>query len=147
MHVSKSLSIAAGSVILALGAAVPVRAAAPSVVAVSMTDRPDGAQVMRLDRGEVPAGPVTFRVRNDSRDTVHEFLVVRTDLAPDRLPLTKAGDRVDERKLKGVKELGDLEPGKAGALTLDLKPGRYVVFCNQPGHFEHGMHAELAVEG
>jgi len=54
---------------------------------------------------------------------------------------------VDERKLRGVKELGDLEPGKSGTLTLDLKPVHYVVFCNQPGHFAHGMHAELAVQG
>jgi uncharacterized cupredoxin-like copper-binding protein len=147
MHASRSLLIAAGSVLLTLGAPAPVRAAAPTVVAVSMADRPDGAQVMRLDRDEVPPGRVTFKVRNDSKDTVHEFLVVRTDMAPDQFPLSKAGDRVDERKLKGVKELGDLRPGKAGALTLDLKPGHYVVFCNQPGHFGHGMHAELTVEG
>jgi len=84
MRASQVLSIAAGSVVLALGASVPARAAAPTVIAVSMANRPDGAQVMRLDREEVPPGRVTFRVRNDSKDTVHEFLVVRTDMTPDR---------------------------------------------------------------
>ena len=70
-----------------------------------------------------------------------------TALTPDQFPLAKAGDRVDEKKLKGIKELGDLKPGKTGAMTVDLKPGHYVVFCNQPGHFGHGMHAELTVGG
>jgi uncharacterized cupredoxin-like copper-binding protein len=132
---------------LGLGAPTAAAAAAPTVVTVGMTNEPDGAQVMRLDRGEVPPGRVTFKVRNDSRDTVHEFLLVPSALTPDRLPLTKAGDRVDEKRLKGIKELGDLKPGKSGALTVDLKPGHYVVFCNQPGHFAHGMHAELTVAG
>jgi uncharacterized cupredoxin-like copper-binding protein len=131
----------------AIGASAPVRAASPTVVTVAMTNAPDGAQVMRLDRAEVPPGHVTFKVRNDSRDTVHEFLLVPTALTPDQFPLTRAGDRVDEKKLKGIKELGDLKPGKAGAMTVDLKPGHYVVFCNQPGHFGHGMHAELTVAG
>jgi uncharacterized cupredoxin-like copper-binding protein len=131
----------------ALGASASVRAATPTVVTVAMANEPDGAQVMRLDRPEVPPGRVLFKVRNDSRDTVHEFLLVPTTLAPDQFPLTKAGDRVDEKKLKGIKELGDLKPGKGGAMTVDLKPGHYVFFCNQPGHFGHGMHAELRVAG
>jgi uncharacterized cupredoxin-like copper-binding protein len=116
-------------------------------VTVDMTDRQDGAQVMRLDRAEVPAGKVTFRVKNTSPDEVHEFLIVPTRLAPGQFPMAKDGSRVDERKLKGIKELDDLKPGKGGALTLDLKPGHYVVFCNEPGHFQGGMHAELTVAG
>jgi uncharacterized cupredoxin-like copper-binding protein len=54
---------------------------------------------------------------------------------------------VDEKKLKGIKELDDLKPGKDGTLTLNLKPGHYVVFCNEPGHFQAGMRAELTVTG
>ena len=132
---------------LALASSASVQAAAPTVITVSMTNEAGGAQVMRLDRGEVPPGRVTFKVRNDSRDTVHEFLLVPTALTPDLFPLAKAGDRVDEKKLKGIRELGDLKPGKAGAMTVDLKPGHYVVFCNQAGHFGYGMHAELTVAG
>src|SRR3954451_16458022 len=114
-------------------------------VTVDMTNQKDGAQVMRLDRAEVPAGKVSFKVKNTSPDLVHEFLVVPTELTPDRLPMAKDGSRIDEKKLKGVKELGDLKPGENGTLTLDLKPGHYVVFCNEPGHFKGGMHAELTV--
>ena len=132
---------------LVLGLTAPALAATPTVVTVEMTDQKDGAQVMRLDRAEVPAGKVSFKVKNTSPDLVHEFLVVPTRLTPDQLPTTKDGSRVDEKKLKGIKELGDLKPGKAGTLTLVLKPGHYVVFCNEPGHFRGGMHAELTVKG
>ena len=122
-------------------------AATPTTVSVEMTDQQDGGQVMRLDRSEVPAGKVIFRVRNTSPDEVHEFLIVPTALTPDQFPMAKDGARVDEKKLKGIKELGDLKPGKDGAMTLNLKPGHYVVFCNRPGHFQGGMHAEFAAVG
>jgi len=132
---------------LLLSLTAPVSAAAPTVVTVEMTNQKDGSQLMRLDRAEVPAGKVSFKVKNTSPDMVHEFLVVPTRLTPDQFPTTKDGSRVDEKKLKGIKELGDLKPGKDGLLTLNLRPGHYVVFCNQPGHFQGGMHAELAVKG
>src|SRR3954470_24060873 len=132
---------------LVLGLTAPVLAATPTVVTVEMTNQKDGAQAMRLDRAEVPAGKVSFKVKNTSPDLVHEFLVVPIELTPDRLPMAKDGSRVDEKKLKGIKELGDLKPGKSGVLTLALRPGHYVVFCNEPGHFQGGMHAELTVKG
>jgi uncharacterized cupredoxin-like copper-binding protein len=114
---------------------------------VDMTNRQNGAQLMKLDRSDVPAGKVMFRVKNTSPNEVHEFLIVPTQLAPDQLPMTRNGSRVDETKLKGIKELDDLKPGKDGTLTLNLKPGHYVVFCNEPGHFQAGMRAELTVTG
>jgi uncharacterized cupredoxin-like copper-binding protein len=132
---------------LVLGLTAPVLAATPTIVTVEMTNQKDGAQVMRLDRAEVPAGKVSFKVKNTSPDLVHEFLVVPTELTPDRLPMAEDGSRVDEKRLKGIKELGDLKPGKSGVLTLALRPGHYVVFCNEPGHFQGGMHAELTVKG
>ena len=42
-------------------------------------------------------------------------------------------------------ETTDLDPGKGGTLTLDLQPGHYILICNQPGHFMHGMKADLTV--
>jgi uncharacterized cupredoxin-like copper-binding protein len=131
---------------VSLGPVAPAWAAATTALTVEMTNNPDGSQVMRLDRNEVPAGKVSFKVKNASPDMVHEFLVVKTALSPDQFPMNKAGDRVDEKKLKGIKELGDLKPGKDGVLTLDLRPGHYVVFCNETGHFKGGMHAELTVK-
>src|SRR3954454_14432204 len=102
---------------------------------------------MRLYCSLCNDGKGTIWVKNTWYDEVHEFLIVPTRLAPEQFPMAKDGSRVDERKLKGIKELDDLKPGKGGALTLDLKPGHYVVFCNEPGHFQGGMHAELTVAG
>jgi uncharacterized cupredoxin-like copper-binding protein len=139
------LILAASAFVMSLTA--QTWAATATIVTVDMTNQQDGSQVMRLDRAEVPAGKVTFRVRNTSPNEVHEFLIVPTQLTPDRFPMAKEGSRVDEEKLRGIKELGDLKPGKGGTLTIDLKPGHYVVFCNQPGHFQDGMRAELTATG
>ena len=131
---------------LVLGmAALP--AAAATTVKVDMWDKPDGSQGMDLSAATVKAGEVTFEVSNVSRnDEEHEFLIAKTDMAPDQLALTQAGDRVDESQLAGLEELGDLEPGESGQLTLDLTPGKYLLFCNEVGHFEAGMYAYLTVE-
>ena len=59
--------------------------------------------------------------------------------------MTEDGVKVDEAKMKGVKELGDLKPGTSGEMRTILTPGRYVMFCNQPGHFRGGMFAVLVV--
>jgi uncharacterized cupredoxin-like copper-binding protein len=114
-------------------------------VEVSMTNKPDGSQAMMLSPGVVHAGPVLFKVKNDSTNLVHEFLVVKTDLGPGAFPMKENGAKVDEDKLKGIRELGDLTPGTSGQLKMTLKPGRYVLFCNQPGHFTAGMVASLTV--
>jgi hypothetical protein len=50
---------------------------------------------VRQDTAVVPAGTVTFRVRNQG-PTSHEFVVVRTDLAPGKLPLQDDGLTVDD---------------------------------------------------
>jgi uncharacterized cupredoxin-like copper-binding protein len=131
---------------LALGL-LAVPAAAATTVKVEMWDKPDGSQGMDLSADTVKAGEVTFEVSNVSKnDEEHEFLIAKTDLGADQLPMTQAGDRVDESQLPGVEELGDLEPGESGQLTLDLTPGKYLLFCNEEGHFEAGMYAYLTVE-
>jgi uncharacterized cupredoxin-like copper-binding protein len=70
---------------------------------------------------------------------------VKTDLAPDALPMDGDGVRVDEDKLKGMKELGDVHPGKSRSNTLTLKAGKYLLFCNEAGHFKAGMYTTLTV--
>ena len=117
----------------------------PAVIEVAMTNKQDGHQFMTLSQNPVHAGPVLFRVKNHSPNSVHEFLVLRTDLDPSALPMEEDGVKVDESKLSGIKELGDLEPGKSGQMEMTLSPGHYVLFCNQPGHFRAGMFATLTV--
>jgi uncharacterized cupredoxin-like copper-binding protein len=89
-------------------------------------------------------GDYTFRVDNKG-PTDHEFLVVPTRTG--RLPLRPDGLTVDEEAVERS-EPGSLEPGAPGAvrdLTVQLKPGRYILFCNMEGHYMAGMHTELVV--
>jgi len=97
---------------------------------------PDGAWV--------PAGTVSFRILNHG-PTSHEFILVRTDLAPDKLTLQDDGLTVDEeaRGIDLLDEAGGLDIDERQTLVLDLTAGNYVMYCNLEGHYLGGMHAEL----
>jgi uncharacterized cupredoxin-like copper-binding protein len=94
----------------------------------------------------VPAGYVTFRVHNTGAST-HELIVTRTDIAADALPLRANGITVDEdsKQLHAAGELGEVRLGATRDLTLNLKPGHYVLFCNLEGHYRGGMYALVEV--
>jgi uncharacterized cupredoxin-like copper-binding protein len=90
------------------------------------------------------SGLVKLRVRNAGPAT-HEFVVVRSDLPPDQLPIAADGLSVDEDRVAPVGELGEVEAGATGTLTLALAPGHYVLFCNLEGHYLTGMSASIEV--
>jgi len=120
-------------------------AGAPQTVSVTLTDSGPEQMRIQLDATKVPPGPVTFDVRNLSKDQIHEMLVIKSDGAGKPLPYDSGDQRVVESKVQDLGEVSDLEPGKSGTLTLDLAPGRYILICNQPGHYMHGMKASLVV--
>jgi uncharacterized cupredoxin-like copper-binding protein len=101
---------------------------------------------IKTDKETVPAGKVTFDVVNDSKETVHEMLVSPIADGNTVLPFVENENRVDEEKSGDLGEVSELEPGKSGSLTLDLKPGNYILFCNVPGHYMAGMWTMLKVE-
>ena len=92
------------------------------------------------------AGLVRFRLGNNGPST-HEFVVVRTDRASDKLPLQRDGLTVDEEGpgVEHVDEAEGLDIADHRTLTLSLAPGHYVLFCNMEGHYLGGMHAAFAV--
>jgi len=92
----------------------------------------------------VAGGDVVLQVHNGAPAT-HEFVVVRTNLPADGLPLGPDGLSVNEDWLDGVGELNEVPAGTVGTLPLQLAPGRYVFFCNLDGHYLGGMHAVLEV--
>jgi len=100
---------------------------------------------IQLSRSTASAGKVTFTITNNTTSGErHEFVVVQTDLATDQLPRNAEGI-VDEEKLTSFGEQGDIEPGKTVDLTVDLRPGRYLMICNLPGHYDAGMYTEFNV--
>ena len=125
--------------------ALPALAAGPQVVNADLWNKPDGSQGITLSTDHVKPGKVTFKVKNVSTDEDHELLLVKTDLAPDAFPMEGDGVRVEEDKLKGLKELGDIHPSKARSTTVTLTAGKYILFCNEAGHFKAGMLASFTV--
>jgi uncharacterized cupredoxin-like copper-binding protein len=100
---------------------------------------------IQLNNNVAKAGKLTFEVSNSLRGMSHEMVVLKTELAEDKLPM-KADGRVDEASLKKVGEVEDVKFGKKKTITLKLNPGRYVLICNIPNHYKNGMHATLTVE-
>lgn len=103
-----------------------------------------------LGTDTLKAGDVTFNISNDGPST-HEFVVFRTDLAEDELPLTKdenGNEIVDEEGdgVEHVDEVEDIEAGSDQDFEVNLSAGKYVVICNLPDHYKAGMHAALTVE-
>ncbi len=101
---------------------------------------------VRLSTATVPAGDVTFEVTNDSKETVHEMIIAPVPAGGKPLPYIAADNLVDEDGANHLGEVSELDPGKSGALRLNLKPGKYVLFCNIPGHYMTGMWAVLTVK-
>jgi uncharacterized cupredoxin-like copper-binding protein len=92
----------------------------------------------------VPAGSVELNVYNAGPAT-HEFVVVRTDLPADQLPIASDGLSVDEEELNTAGEISDVPIWGTDTIELHLAPGHYVFFCNLDGHYLGGMHLGVAV--
>ena len=102
-----------------------------------------------------PAGDVTFVVKNTGT-VEHEMLVLKTDVAFDKIPIADSGDppvpvstgadKIDEAD--NVAETGDpnLQPGDVRTFTATgLTPGKYVLVCNIAKHYGLGMRAAFTV--
>ncbi|MGE5099092.1 MAG: plastocyanin/azurin family copper-binding protein [Deltaproteobacteria bacterium] len=140
--------------ILAVALVVPtitaVHAATAQVVQISLSDSSAdpatrGMQ-MKAEPTTVKAGRVTFKAVNQSKDLVHEVLVVPAPAGGKDLPYDAKSNTIDEKRVHSRGEISDLKPGAQGSRTLSLKPGTYLLVCNQPGHYKEGMVAKLTVE-
>ena len=88
----------------------------------------------------VQAGEITFEVLNSSKDTIHEMIITRLRDLSMLFPYNISESRLDEDRMADILgEVSELEASKTAALRLDLKPGKYLLFCNIPGHFTSGM--------
>src|SRR5207247_7207029 len=74
----------------------------------------------------------------------HSFQVIKTDLAPDKLPTDGASAKAKEDGKVG--EIASIPAGKSAAVTLDLAPGKYVFICNVAGHYQLCMHTGFTVD-
>ena len=103
---------------------------------------------IELGAASAPTGSVTFEAKNVGT-TVHEFIVFKTDLAADKLPLAADGTAVDEKGtgLTAVDGVKDIAAGATKSLRVTLPAGHYVLICNLPAHYTSGMRAEFTTNG
>lgn len=101
---------------------------------------------IQLSPVTVPAGLVEFIVSNQGQ-LPHEMEIIKTDLPFDQLPLK--GDRLDTKKAgQEIAEIeeDELTSGVISSLRINLTPGKYLIECNLPGHFQAGMKAQFIVQ-
>ncbi|HKI67254.1 MAG TPA: plastocyanin/azurin family copper-binding protein [Solirubrobacterales bacterium] len=95
------------------------------------------------------AGLTTIEAPNEG-NMEHELVLFKTNMDPAKLPTEATGD-IDEEKLdkseaaEEVGEIADVEPGETKSEEFKLTPGKYVMFCNIPGHYAQGMYGTLTV--
>jgi uncharacterized cupredoxin-like copper-binding protein len=89
------------------------------------------------------AGKIKIGVRNVGT-MEHSFEVLKTDFAPDKVPVDGAAAKAKEDGKVG--EIKSIAAGKSAAVTLDLTPGKYVFICNIAGHYQLGMHTGFTVD-
>ncbi len=102
------------------------------------------------DKSSVSSGEVTFHIHNDATDLTHEFVVFKTDLPADQLPLNSDGIvNEEDPAITLIDEAEDIEPGASTDLTVTLDPGHYALVCNVDStemHYQHGMHTDFTVK-
>jgi len=84
----------------------------------------------------VRAGKVTFIAQNAGM-AVHELMIER---AP--IKLSAPGQPVEAAAMGMI---DDMKTGQSGRMTVHLTPGKYVLFCNVPGHYSSGQHITFTV--
>jgi uncharacterized cupredoxin-like copper-binding protein len=92
--------------------------------------------------GTFAPGPISFGIDNDG-PSVHEFVVLRSEDAPDALPVENG--LIPEDQIDLVDEVEDIAPGTNASLDVNLDAGDYVLVCNLPAHYEQGMFAAFTV--
>jgi uncharacterized cupredoxin-like copper-binding protein len=107
-----------------------------------------------LSATTVAAGAITFNITN-AGDKEHEFVVRKTTLTSDKLPLNADGevseDATELTEVGDPSEVAEIASGsKDRTLTVTLQPGHYVIFCNLHVedllHYQKGMHVDVTVQ-
>ena len=96
-----------------------------------------GELFVRPNAQVVRAGKVAFTVANTGKLT-HEMVVV-----PSPVKTAKDGSA---KETGSPGEVPELQPGKSGRVTIQLKPGSYQLLCNVPGHYAAGQHTNITVK-
>ncbi len=144
------------AVVLACGAP-EVEPVGPGVV----EPKPQGAAQVDVVLGEwvvspqpnsVIAGQVYFLANNVGPEDPHELVIIKSDLAPDALPVVEG--KVVEEQADIIGEIEEFAPNSKASGVFDLSPGNYILICNLveiehgelESHYLEGMTASFTVQ-
>lgn len=156
----------AALLVIGLGTAVAGIATGDATTTADTAATPPGTVALQYDEWRIdtsdstmPAGRVTFEESN-AGDKDHDLLVIRTDTPPDQLPMGLDGvspeaagevvlgethDHEHGADLSDADHERHLHPGEGRRRAVTLRPGRYVLICPVPGHYERGQRAAITV--
>ena len=150
-----------GVAIINSAAAVPAHADA--VVRVTLIDKsgmPDLSNSMRfgmhgnmkmarmginVSPKVVDRGKVRFDVTNIASKLVHEVILARIADENRVLSYNTVKNKVNEETLKTLGQVAEIGPNRSASITLELKPGKYILYCNIAGHYMAGMWTVIEV--
>jgi uncharacterized cupredoxin-like copper-binding protein len=94
-----------------------------------------GDMYVKPSTRSISAGKVKFVVRNVGA-VEHELIVARKPLMMEGpgMPMHEQGVMTDH-----------MHPGARERLEMNMKPGKYELFCNVPGHYAAGQRTSLTV--
>ena len=152
--------------VAAITASMALTAHAESVVNVTLIDKAgatDLSKSMNLGMGmkgdmklakmainanpaAVSRGDVKFNVTNLASALVHEVILARVTDENEILAYDAATNEVDEKTIQTLGQLAEIDPSKSASMTLELIPGKYILYCNYAGHFMAGMWTVIEVK-
>jgi uncharacterized cupredoxin-like copper-binding protein len=139
------------------GTTAPPTPTGPGVVHVTLSDTKglNGPMTLVADKRAVPAGKITFVIKNTGT-IEHELVVLKltgsqtwealpvTDAGDPPVPVTSGANKVSEAN--DVADTGtNLKPGETRTLDATLAAGSYALVCNIAKHYGLGMRAGLTV--
>ena len=130
--------VTASALVVTACAEIPAYRPGEVDIVVEMTDYKVIPSAATLRAGETKIG-----VRNRGSQP-HDLVVLRTDLAPDKVPYDAGKAKAEEPGL--VVRTKELRAGATAVATTTLQSGQYVLICNVAGHYGLGMRAALKVE-
>ena len=91
-------------------------------------------------------GAVTLNVTNLASGIVHEVIVAQINSGEEILPYDESRNKVDAEQLLTLGSINEIKPNSSASITLNLDPGKYLLYCNIAGHYMASMWTVISVE-
>ena len=89
---------------------------------------------------------VKVHVTNLGSALMHEIILAEVNDENELLAYDIARNMVDEETIQTLAQVAEIAPSRSASFTLELKPGKYLLYCNYAGHYMAGMWTVIEVK-